>query len=96
MQTLYLIRGLPGAGKSKLAYSIHHHLPKSVVIKADQYFLDEDSYYNFDSSKLHRAHKRCQNDTIIYLMRGYDVIVSNTSTTEKEVKVYQDLASIIL
>jgi len=93
MQTLYLIRGLPGAGKSKLAYSIHNNLTKSVVIEADQYFIDEDGYYIFDSSKLHRAHERCQNDTIIFLMEGYDVIVSNTSTTEKEVKVYQDLTT---
>ena len=88
--TLYLIRGVSGAGKSTLAKI----LAKAVVgyhFEADMYFM-QDGAYNFDPSLLHEAHTWCQALTKHNLQHKINIVVSNTSTTEKEVKVYQDIA----
>lgn len=85
---LILIRGLPGSGKSTFA-----KLLGFPIIEADQYFYDDiKGKYTFDASKLSEAHVWCQNRVSTYLNGGFSVVVSNTSTTEKEVKVYQDIA----
>jgi len=68
------------------------------VFEADQYFYDENGNYNFDASKLYAAHLDCQkrveelmkiSDTTQY---GDEIVVSNTSTTEKELEPYLKLA----
>jgi len=46
MKELFLLRGLPGAGKSTLAKSIG-----PINIEADQYFIDSDGEYKFDALK---------------------------------------------
>lgn len=85
---LILIRGLPGSGKSTFA-----KLLDFPIIEADQYFYDDiKGKYTFDASKLSEAHVWCQDRVSTYLNGGFSVVVSNTSTTEKEVKVYQDIA----
>ena len=91
MQTLYLIRGLPGAGKSSLADTLLD-LGNTYHVEADMFFTMNTGNYLFDGSKLKDAHVWCQDTVVQHLINGYSVIVSNTSTTEKEVKVYQDIA----
>jgi hypothetical protein len=68
------------------------------VFEADQYFYDENYNYNFDVTKLHAAHMDCQrrveelmkiSDTTQY---GSEIVVSNTSTTKKEMEPYLKLA----
>ena len=89
--TLYLIRGLPGSGKSTFAYE----LAKSLDIysfEADMSFYDDFGKYNFDPSRLHLAHKWCQERVENTLFHGMSVVVSDTSTTEKEVTAYHDIA----
>lgn len=89
---LYLIRGLPGSGKSTEAKRItdkNSGLFKH--LEADMYFM-QGGKYNFDPSKLRYAHEWCQTKTESYLERGYNVIVSNTFTTLKEIKPYEDIA----
>ena len=90
--TLYLVRGVSGAGKSTFAQSLLSVYEGLVVhLEADMYFMQHGSY-NFQQEKLHQAHQWCQSNTRSYLARNWNTIVSNTSTTEKEVKVYQDIA----
>lgn len=89
MNTLYLIRGLPGSGKSSLAKDLEHI---AIRVEADDLFLDHDGDYNFDATKLKQAHEYCYEKASEYLKFEYNVVVSNTSTTEKEVKRYQELA----
>lgn len=91
MSTLFLIRGLPGSGKSTLAQYLFFYLPDTYHLEADMYFM-KDGEYHFDRSKIAWAHKWCREETSRLLAKGYNVIVSNTSTTEKEVQVYQDIA----
>lgn len=89
--TLYLIRGLPGSGKSTFANTIAMNIGAS-HFEADQWMLDDLGEYKFDPSKLAFAHNECQVNTKMVLNTGYNVVVSNTSTTEKEVQVYSDIA----
>ena len=64
----------------------------SLHVEADMYF-NSGGYYAFDASKLHLAHKWCQDRTRLYLANGQSVAVTNTSTTEKEVAVYAKIAA---
>ena len=45
---LYIVRGIPGSGKSTFAKTLG-----GIHIEADQYFVDGDGNYNFDGSKKH-------------------------------------------
>ncbi len=90
--TLYLIRGIPGSGKSTLAQSLLDAGVVAVVYEADQYFVDGEGVYKFDNRSLGEAHGFCQRQAANDLTLGLSVAVSNTSTTEKEVAVYQQMA----
>ena len=92
MATLYLIRGVPGSGKSSFAKDLIACGMASLHFEADMYFYDEYGNYNFDPTKLGMAHQGCQEVTKKALEVGLNVVVSNTSTTEKEVAVYQQIA----
>ena len=86
MKELYLLRGLPGAGKSTLAKSLG-----GKHIEADMYFIDNGEY-KFDASKLKAAHEWCRNNVEHIMTFGKNVVVSNTFTQEWEMQPYYDLA----
>jgi len=93
MKKLFLVRGLPGSGKSTFAKALG-----GINIEADQYFM-VDGKYNFDASKLKLAHNYCQSQTQIW-MRCNDpqinvnrIVVSNTFTQEWEMEAYYKLAA---
>lgn len=92
MKDLILIRGVSGSGKSTFA----HVIAKSIcnVISADDYFINaKTGKYEFDKSKLNKAHTYCQKKTEKNMVRGDDmIIVANTFTREWEMKPYYDLA----
>jgi len=88
--TLYLVRGVSGAGKSTFAKAFADAIG-AWHLETDMYFMN-DGVYTFDRSKLHQAHSWCQATTGLALKYGMNVVVSNTSTTEAEVKVCQDIA----
>lgn len=90
--TLFLIRGVPGSGKSTFAKHLFKAQMVDAVLEADHYFYDENYVYKFDPHKLGIAHFECQEKTRFYLSQGFNVAVSNTSTKESEVKVYEDIA----
>jgi predicted kinase len=94
MQTkmLYLIRGLPGAGKSTLSETIANQDRFVFQIEADEYFINGDGVYVWNAKRVHHAHKWCFDTTENLMKFGHDGIVSNTFTTEKELKPYLDLA----
>ncbi|KAJ3328846.1 hypothetical protein HDU91_004009, partial [Kappamyces sp. JEL0680] len=56
---LYIVRGLPGSGKSTMVQAMTAGLPPDsfVVLATDDYFLDSDNNYDFDSSLLGEAHQ---------------------------------------
>lgn len=98
-KVLYILRGLPGSGKSTVANSL---TSTDRVFEADKYFYDSDGNYNFDGSKLGEAHAWCKEQVEFCMMPAENgetnwfpnlpIVVSNTNTTEKEFKPYVELA----
>ena len=87
-KVLYIVRGVPGSGKSTFAKQL-----TSNVFEADQYFLDSEGNYTFDFTKIKDAHKDCQDNVRSAMQSSISKIaVSNTFTQEWEMKVYFDLA----
>jgi predicted kinase len=89
---LYLLRGLPGAGKTTMAKSFG-----AVCFEADMYFM-EGNEYKFNPAKLKYAHEWCRNQVEISMKSGDNVLgdkriaVSNTFTQEWEMQSYYELA----
>ncbi len=88
---LYLVRGVPGSGKSTFAKTL---VKKDYCHKeADMSFVDGEGNYKFEPSKIKDAHKWCQEE-MDFLMRleHSPVVVSNTFTQEWEMEPYFELA----
>jgi len=89
MKTLYIVRGVPGSGKSTFAQSLD-----CPVFEADQYFIDsETGEYKFDGSKIKLAHNWCK----LRVEQSMEddsqkIAVSNTFTQEWEMDAYYELA----
>lgn len=96
--TLFLLRGLPGSGKSTFA---NHIWNDYAICEADKYFIDKETgEYKFDASKLKQAHEWCRNE-VETRMKDHqlnpqyypEIAVSNTFTQEWEMQSYIDLAA---
>lgn len=85
---LFLVRGLPGAGKSTFA----KNLGDCVYLEADMYFM-KNGEYRFNRYELKDAHLWCQEACKAALRFGKkNVVVSNTFTQEWEMKPYFEMA----
>lgn len=79
---------MPNAGKSTVAKALG--FPQ---FEADQFFTDAQGNYNWDAKKAWIAHKSCQERLEKAMVAGEpNLVVSNTSTTDKEVNTYIDIA----
>jgi predicted kinase len=93
---LFLVRGLPGSGKTSFASAIWNDY---AVCEADKFFYDKEGNYNFDPSKLKEAHTWCKNEVETRMIdhqnnQQYypEIAVSNTFTQEWEMEDYFKLA----
>ena len=88
MRDLILLRGLPGSGKTTVAYGFG-----VVPISADDYFYDDDGNYYFNARELPKAHKQCFVRVEGMMMSDEPkIVVANTFTQEWEFKEYYELA----
>jgi len=88
---LYILRGVPGSGKSTVAKSL---TDEDCVCEADQYFVDPcTGEYHFDFKKIGLAHEFCRvKCTELMRMGKPKIVVSNTNTTPKEFAPYVEMA----
>lgn len=86
-KTLYIVRGIPGSGKSTFAKSLG-----GVHFESDMYFM-KNGEYKFDITEIKKAHEWCR-ESVEYELAKFTpkVVVSNTFTQEWEMKPYFDLA----
>lgn len=90
MKQLIILRGVSGAGKSTVAETIAGKAWP--VFEADKYHY-RDGVYDWKPENMAVAHKWCQEQVREAMeCRIAKIIVSNTSTTEKELKPYIALA----
>lgn len=91
-KTLIILRGVSGAGKSTVAELLKND--SNVPHYEADMFHYVDGEYQWKQENQHKAHEWCQKNVRLAMDIGYDrVIVSNTSTSEKEIKPYLDLAN---
>jgi predicted kinase len=94
MKNLYLLRGIPGAGKSTLAKQLG-----GSHFETDTFFMVEGEY-KFDPTKLRKAHEWCQSQIELAMINNHvttgldnsDIVVSNTFTQAWEMDAYNELA----
>ena len=96
-KVLYLIRGVPGSGKSTFTKHIWNDY---AICEADQYFIDKETgEYKFNTDELKNAHQWCRDmvetkmkDNQINEQYYPEIAVSNTFTQEWEMEPYFKLA----
>ena len=86
---LYIVRGIPGSGKSTFAKTLG-----GIHYEADMYFIDPTTgEYKFDGSKIKLAHSWCMIQTQKAMVNDEPkIVVSNTFTQEWEMETYFKLA----
>jgi predicted kinase len=89
MKKLYILRGLPGSGKTTFG----EELDPDFHYEADFYFYDADGKYKYIPEKIGDAHNLCREMIEMAMEDGDEkIVVSNTFTTESELQPYLDLA----
>jgi predicted kinase len=83
---LYIIRGLPGSGKSTYAKKLG-----CFHVEADFYHC-RDGVYKYNRDNIKAAHEWCQKMALTAMSIGMDVVVSNTFTMKSEMQPYIDMA----
>lgn len=96
-QSIYILRGLPGSGKSTMAERLKYWLELDnsmygLICSADDYFQRFGRAYQFDQASLPQAHAWCQGKALAGIEMGVDLIIDNTNTRLWEMQPYLDMA----
>lgn len=93
--SLILLRGLPGSGKSSLAKLLSEN-GKYPIFSVDDYFMNKiTNEYIFDFKNNHLAYKQCEEFTKVAMEAKVEkIFVHNTFTIDWELEPYFKLASI--
>jgi hypothetical protein len=92
---LILLRGIPGSGKTTLAEIILQNPSNSKpeILSADDFFINQEDEYIFDSAKIKEAHNYCQFRCSERMRQNISrIVVANTFTQKWEMDIYYDMA----
>lgn len=92
MAKLYIIRGIPGSGKSTIAKKLLEEGKVDTHWETDMFFTTKDGVYMFNRDQVSDAHRKCQEKVCQDLTSGKNVAVSNTFVKNWEMMYYFDLA----
>lgn len=88
----YILRGVPGCGKSTLAKTLCEGF-NSVICSADDYFRGTDGSYNFVPEFLGNAHAACQQKAQKAIGDGKErIIIDNVNATTAQLLPYLEMA----
>lgn len=102
---LYVMRGLPGSGKSHQARNIylrevdrlevHPDSGDVTIVSADDYHMVGEMLdrYEYIVEQADLAHKWCQGQTAYYMRHNSVVIVDNTNVSFAQMQPYLELAA---
>jgi predicted kinase len=88
---LYLVRGLPGSGKSTFAQELAGGLDCN-HFEHDKYLYTDEGEYLWTEKRMAYAYRQCLRDTEETMADGEPVVVSNVFPTSKSLKNYRKLA----
>lgn len=92
MKNLYIIRGLPGSGKSTFAKTLADAI-NAVHFEEDMYLTERDGTYFWSEERFNRAICVCHNETHKAMRMGrLNIVVSNVFEDAEQLKVYQNFA----
>lgn len=96
MQTLIIMQGVPGSGKSTMAKAIRSGWegPEPIYLFSTDQFFYVEGEYKFDPSKLSEYHNLNQERTLYHLEQGDSVIVDNTNILRRHAKPYVVMAHV--
>ncbi len=91
MKTAYIIRGIPGSGKSAVSKQIAGSAGR--IVSADHYF-EKDGQYRFVREDLGKAHFKCR----VAFTEAIDdevevIVVDNTNIKKADYEFYVDYAT---
>lgn len=92
MPNLFIVRGIPGSGKTTYATTVLSH---ALHFEADQFFVRADGQYKYDIALIGEAHDWCYGNVVRQLLLGNAVVVSNTFTALWELDRYVTIPSIV-